>query len=53
MNAEVVFVGKGLENSVGDGADAELEGGSVGHERGTVTAYGEFHFAGSGENEFL
>ena len=48
MDAEVFFVGEGLQDGVGDCTDAQLEGGAVGHKGGTMAAYGQFHFARRG-----
>ena len=45
MDAEVFFVGEGLQDGVGDGADAQLQGGAVGHKRGTMLSDGKFHVA--------
>ena len=53
MDAEIILVGKRLEHSIGNGSDAKLEGGSIGHERGTVAADGQLNFAGVGQVELL
>ena len=53
VDAEVVLVGQRAQDGVGDGADAELEGGAVGHERGAVAPDGELHLARGGQLQLL
>ena len=45
MDAQILFVLEEEQHRVGDGADAQLEGGPVGDQRGAVLADGPLHIA--------
>ena len=52
MDAKVILVAQFGEDGIGDGTDTELEGGTVGHQRGAMAANGLFHLGGGVAMQF-